>query len=173
MAGYYGFSMSNNAIQAYEDGEKPFSKWTKAAIFEAIAENSDIYNFNSGIIAELRKMPVKALKSLVLIKTSWHHTSSHFNRTDFYSVDFGKIENLTSEEIKNASDFATEESKEKEIEKPEMWECKFLEWSGTRKHPTATEYTEVGEIRGNWFFRKNGSKKSINANGFEKIRKTS
>lgn len=26
MAGYNGFSMSNNAVAAYEDGEKPLSK---------------------------------------------------------------------------------------------------------------------------------------------------
>lgn len=32
MAGYNGFSMSNNAVAAYEDGEKPLSKWTKANI---------------------------------------------------------------------------------------------------------------------------------------------
>ena len=28
MAGYRGFSMSNNAVDAYNSGEKPFSKWT-------------------------------------------------------------------------------------------------------------------------------------------------
>lgn len=33
MAGYNGFSMSNNAVAAYEDGEKPLSKWTKADIY--------------------------------------------------------------------------------------------------------------------------------------------
>lgn len=28
--------MSNNAVAAYEDGEKPLSKWTKTDIFDAI-----------------------------------------------------------------------------------------------------------------------------------------
>ena len=36
MAGYNGFSMSNNAISAYESGEKPLSKWTKTEIVNAI-----------------------------------------------------------------------------------------------------------------------------------------
>lgn len=27
MAGYQGYSMSNNAVQAYKHGEKPRSKW--------------------------------------------------------------------------------------------------------------------------------------------------
>lgn len=29
MAGYNGYSMSNNAVAAYENGEKPLSKWKK------------------------------------------------------------------------------------------------------------------------------------------------
>lgn len=28
MAGYKGWAMSNNAVAAYENGEKPLSKWT-------------------------------------------------------------------------------------------------------------------------------------------------
>lgn len=43
MAGYNGFSMSNNAVAAYEDGEKPLSKWTKADIFEIIEDEDNIY----------------------------------------------------------------------------------------------------------------------------------
>lgn len=34
MAGYYGYSMSNNAVEAYKSGEKPFSKWTKTEIIK-------------------------------------------------------------------------------------------------------------------------------------------
>ena len=36
MAGYSGYSMSNNAVAAYENGEKPLSKWKKADILEAV-----------------------------------------------------------------------------------------------------------------------------------------
>lgn len=36
MAGYNGWSMSNNAVEAYSNGEKPLSKWTKADIFDTI-----------------------------------------------------------------------------------------------------------------------------------------
>ena len=28
-SGYSGYSMSNRAVDAYEDGEMPLSKWTK------------------------------------------------------------------------------------------------------------------------------------------------
>ena len=36
MAGYHGWSMSNNAILAYENDEKPLSSWTKDDILDAI-----------------------------------------------------------------------------------------------------------------------------------------
>ena len=29
MAGYCGYSMSNNAVAAYDEGKKPISKWKK------------------------------------------------------------------------------------------------------------------------------------------------
>lgn len=31
-SGYSGYSMSNRAVDAYEDGEMPLSKWTKKII---------------------------------------------------------------------------------------------------------------------------------------------
>ena len=37
MSGYYGYSMSNNAVEAYENGERPLSKWRKSDILEAIS----------------------------------------------------------------------------------------------------------------------------------------
>lgn len=41
MAGYYGYSMSNNAKAAYEMDEKPFSKWSKGEILELCGEKAD------------------------------------------------------------------------------------------------------------------------------------
>ncbi len=38
MAGYDGYRMSNNAVQAYEDGEMLMSKWTKTAIIASTKE---------------------------------------------------------------------------------------------------------------------------------------
>ena len=38
MTGYVGYSMSNNAVDAYNAGEMPFSKWTKTAILKDVAE---------------------------------------------------------------------------------------------------------------------------------------
>ncbi len=164
MAGYYGYSMSNNAVEAYEDGEMPLSKWTKTEIMSRLKE----YEVSEEMLTELKKLKKQQLKDLLLTKSSWHHTSSYYNETDFYTIDDEALEELTLEKIR---ELATCEPTKENPETPEKWECKFLIWGGSRNHPKATEYTEIGEIRGNWFYRKNGTKKSVNANGFVKIRK--
>lgn len=56
MAGYFGYSMSNNAVEAYENGSKPFSKWTKADILELIEDENLELNCS---IDKLKKVPVK------------------------------------------------------------------------------------------------------------------
>lgn len=153
MAGYSGYSMSNNAVMAYEDGEKPLSKWTKAEIMEGIEK--------------LQKMPIKLLKEVALSYSSWHHTSNRFNKTDFYSIDEDKLEELTDDKIeKMVFDYKSEK-----VPGPveERWRCAFLEWSGTRKHPKATEIVEEGVVKGDWFYRNDGTKKKTTANGFKFI----
>ena len=36
MSGYWGKHMSNNAVEAYERGEMPISKWTKKVLLTEI-----------------------------------------------------------------------------------------------------------------------------------------
>lgn len=167
MAGYNGWSMSNNAVEAYSNGEKPLSKWTKADIFDTIEEQKIKLKCS---IDKLRKLPVKILKDICLTYSSWHHTSNHYNKTDFYSLDADRIENLTDDKIEELlSDYkADKKAESKPLE--EKWECAFLEWSGSRKHPVATEVIEEGTIKGDWFYRKDGSKKKTTANGFRFIK---
>jgi hypothetical protein len=170
MAGYYGFSMSNNAVAAYEDGEKPLSKWTKADIIEAIenAIKEEELTLNCSM-EKLKKTSVKILKGLCLSYSSWHHTSNHYNKTDFYSLNLDRIAKLTDERIDNE----IAESKAEKSTEPteERWKCSFLEWSGTRKHPKAIEIIEEGIVKGDWFYRADGSKKKTTANGFRFIEK--
>lgn len=150
MAGYDNYSMSNNAVEAYQTGEKPKSKWTKKEIIEELRDQSEDLKVD---INTLEKLPVSTLREIALVQSSWHHTSSHFNRTDFYMVDALRIE---EEDLK--------------IEKKEITEKRvrahYLEWSGTRNHPKATDHEEWGTIKGNWFYTDRGTKKSIAARGF-------
>lgn len=168
MAGYYGYSMSNNAVMAYEDGEKPMSKWRKTDIIKAIEEavKEEELTLNCSM-DKLKKVPVKTLKRMCLSYSSWHHTSNHYNRTDFYSLDIIGIEKITDEIIEKE----IANSKEKTELKEEKWKCTFLEWGGTRNHPKATEITEIGIVKGDWFYRSNGKKKKTSANGFEFVEK--
>jgi hypothetical protein len=118
----------------------------------------------------IKKMPVSELKNVALSYSSWHHTSNHFNRTSFYSLDIWSLCDLTDERIKEIIANSKEEKKqEKPVE--EKWKCAFLEWSGTRNHPVSKEITEEGIVKGKWFFRENGTKKKTTANGFRFIEK--
>ena len=68
MAGYDGYSMSNNARSAYDAGELPASK---------AATEFRRQGFKSCTTADVRSG---------LIRSSWHHTSKKFNATDFYET---------------------------------------------------------------------------------------
>lgn len=167
MSGYNGWSMSNNAVQAYEDGEKPLSKWTKAEILDTIKKQEIELRCS---VENLRRIPVKVLKEVCLKYSSWHHTSNHYNRTNFYSLDVDAIENLTDEKIEELiADYNVGKKKDKSLE--EQWKCAFLEWSGSRKHPKSTEVIEVGTVKGEYFYRADGSRKKTTANGFRYIEK--
>lgn len=170
MAGYSGFSMSNNAIDAYENGEKPLSKWKKADIVEAVESYRDEnkLTFSMDLFG---KISLAVMKERFLYKSSYHHTSLHFNKTDFYSIDDTELDELTDEQIEAIICQSKKENKVELAPCEEVWKCAFLEWSGTRKHPKATEIVEEGVIKGDWFYRKNGSKKKTTANGFRRIKR--
>lgn len=71
MAGYNGFSMSNNAIQAYKNKERPISKWTKTAIFDAIAQAVTTGELVLKCdIKTIKTLPIKILKDIALYRSS-------------------------------------------------------------------------------------------------------
>lgn len=172
MAGYKGWSMSNNAVEAYKNGEKPISKWKKTEIIEdiekAIKDDQLILNCS---LEKLKKAPAKAVFGLCLSYSSWHHTSNHYNKTDFYSIDFDSISEITDEQIDAEICFYRQLATDSKKSAEEKWKCAFLEWSGTRKHPKATEIVEVGTVKGDWFYRSNGGKKKTTSNGFKFVEK--
>ncbi len=166
MSGYHGYSMSNNAVTAYENGEKPLSKWTKINILKSIDEQEIDLKCS---MKKLQKLPIKLLKEICLIYSSWHHTGNYYNITRFYSLDVDTIKNLTDKKLDELITDYKKNIKDQPAE--EKWKCSFLEWSGSKKHPKATEIIEEGIIKGDWFYRKDGSKKKIKANGFRFIEK--
>lgn len=75
MAGYYGYSMSNNAMDAYDAGLKPLSKWRKSDILKAVKEWADENDYNF-TLEKLDKVKVSVLKNELLFSSEWHHTSA-------------------------------------------------------------------------------------------------
>lgn len=151
MAGYNGYSMSNNAVNAYANGEKPYSKWTKADILDEIpSELKDI----------AKKLTAAEMRGLFLHRTSWHHTSSHYNRTDFYSV---WTDGITADTI--TAVIANRKPVEKKPAQLVKAKAHYLTWEGSRKHPKAVHHEEYVILNEKWAFTPDG-KKSRSANGF-------
>lgn len=163
MAGYKGYSMSNNAVEAYRSGEKPLSRWTKHDIIEAAKE------IDEEKAEHLKRVPLAVLKNRVLEYVSWHHTSSRYNRTEFYCVSESRIERLSIDDIDALS-----------RRKPQSFSVKryrgtleYLEWSGTRAHPKANKVflkDVIIEEKGSFYrvLRDDGSliiRKKIGSNG--------
>jgi hypothetical protein len=121
--GYDGYSMSNRAVQAYEDGLVPASK--------------------------IREVPTPLIQEFCRY-AEWHHTSSQYNRTNFYDPEyvlstFGIIENEEYPPnplaIRALQEWNANKSQEKVYENCAVT---WLEWSGTRRHPHAEEKVVSG-----------------------------
>ena len=96
--GYDGYSMSINALESYEAGEKPWSKWSKKDLIE-IVEKISTKNF----VDILKKTKLELLKAALLTYRGWHHTSCKYNETEFWGFiwsdeETGEIEPFDSEE---------------------------------------------------------------------------
>jgi murein DD-endopeptidase MepM/ murein hydrolase activator NlpD len=160
--GYDGYSMSNNARDAYAHGEKPLSKWTKADIV------SEIEEIRPDLVDVLKKIPLNTLKNELLYKSSWHHTSSMYNRTNFYSLDESKLESLTEENISN-----WDTSKPAQDVVKYKGKIEYIEWTGSRNHPKANKKVLDNvniEERGSFYYvtDEDGNeilKKKIGSNG--------
>ena len=141
--------MSNRAVQAYEYGAMPKSRWTKQAILSAIIEN----NGNSIQEKDLEKLrkglaghSVAWLRSNLLSYDSWHHTSSAFNRTDFWSIKDYTVEEcldiLAREEVRE----------EKQTSAFRMVLATFSVSVKARRGWSYEEVTRYGMSDGKWFY---------------------
>jgi len=93
-SGYVGSSMSVRAAEAYSDGKKPLSKWSKADILEAARGEGA----SDELIERLAKRSLSDLRASALFSSEWHHTSKFLNETDFYEIkDLEDLEEIPSE----------------------------------------------------------------------------
>lgn len=97
--GYIGSSMSVRAIEAYNQGEMPKSKWTKSAMLEAIAyaiQEND-FEITDEQWVNIQKLNKESIFNNFFEWSSWHHTSKYANETDFYSVNEGALDDVVEE----------------------------------------------------------------------------
>ena len=119
MAGYDGFSKSNNAIEAEHHG-----LMTASAVAKLIGHGATA----AGVAA-------------VLKPAEWHHTSKHYNATDYY--DYAISREDVAEEGRNVDAEIIAASKQEKGGAATLTGAivAWLEWSGTRNHPVASEKT--------------------------------
>lgn len=148
MAGYHGYSMSNNAVAAYSNGKRPKTKWTKALILddiksltidsaEELDENAESLEQLKKKFELLKKCSVETLRKHLLRYSEWHHTSSRYNKTDFYEVDDEAFINASEKEITEWKN----ESHELHTSPCKKGTITYLVWYGSLKHPKAYEAT--------------------------------
>ena len=159
--GYFGYSMSNNAVDAYDSGKAPLSKWTKEKIVAAIKDWFDKGEAD-GILPTLLKYPLGFLRYVALETNEWHHTSSHYNKTKFYEFndlminEFIEDPSTIQQEYEKWSvgqaEAKTRKKKEKEGELV-FGTLKYRVFTGTRKWAKWSWIEREGYCRkeGDWF----------------------
>lgn len=139
MAGYNNYSMSNNAVAAYEAGEMPLSKWSKSELLAMCGDQA----------GKLSRLTVAELRRELLVKSSWHHTSNHYNKTDFYSFSVDALGDLTPERLTEIISRRAPRTRKPESEpKTITAEIRYTTWEGQyRNYRRPKEHTEIVTYR--------------------------
>lgn len=105
MAGYnYKYQMSNNAVDAYKSGCKPYDQWTKGDLMNEIQKLFDPARHTFDVNALVNE-PVEVIRMAVLSYSAWHHTTRKYQETDFYFVDGKKLLALSDKTIQKYHDY--------------------------------------------------------------------
>lgn len=159
MAGYADdYSMSNNAVAAYERGLRPRSKWNKRDILDTLPANQRA-------TLHLDSYPFAFLREHFLSWEEWHHTSKQYNQTDFYLPRIPEWIK-TTEDVDNLYQKWTQRQ-EKDAAKattvPVKARVTYTHWVDKRTCKTTTEYAI---IVGLWAHTQSGLRKRTDGNHF-------
>lgn len=140
---YIGKRMSERAFNAYQEGAKPLSKWMKKEILDLVKE------VRPDLVEKLSKVRKEELAKVCLIQTSWHHTGSFYNKTDFYEFDENSVEEITDSEIEKLLESKPAAKKVSELEDVYF---EWIEWEGTKRFPKKVQKSGYGVKKGNWIY---------------------
>jgi hypothetical protein len=126
MAGYHGFSKSNNAVHAEQSGLMVASKLARAA---------------AGYWPRLRGLTAADVEAEVSA-AEWHHTSKMYNAVNYYDFQALKERGVRARLYRRV--LARRAAKAKRPVTLTGCTVKWIEWGGTRSRPTATEMTACG-----------------------------
>lgn len=162
MAGYrHDYSMSNNAYAAYQDNIRPYSRWGKQDILDALP---------AGVVEEygLQKYPLWFLKEALLQQESWHHTGKMYNRTNFWEVVAPECSVNEFNQLYAACLLRQEkETKKRPSAKFRKVKVKYLQWG--KRGGTPTEHTEYGVMHKNFVYLETGGRKRVDGNYIDVI----
>ena len=181
--GYLGNIMSNNAVEAYDEGRMPLSKWKKSIIIDKIEENKSLIKCDYEL---LKGQPLGVLKNLLLSSDGeYHHMGMRYTVVDFYHFSTDRLSKLTDADIRLEYNRYATEKKQKEIKKGQdliknaqydgRWEISYIKRSADGRYKR--EFILKGEIKGGWFYPDPeselvGEKKlSISGKNFNRIRR--
>lgn len=148
-SGYDGYRMSKRASEAYRNGEKPFSKWTKKEIVSLSGDE------------RMAGYPLSVLRQYFLYQSSWHHTSRYANRTDFFSISEDAIRNIDIDELDRINELDRKQRQASAMEKPKKAIISYGEWIGTRSHPRLAMREECAIVIGRWAYLESGKRKDL------------
>lgn len=150
-SGYNGYSMSKRASEAYRNGEKPLSRWTKKEIVSLSGDE------------RMAGYPLSVLRKYFLCQSSWHHTSRYANRTDFFAISEDAIRNIDIDELDRLAeeDMKQRQASAMEQEKPKKAIISYGEWEGTRSHPRLVMREEYAIVIGRWAYLESGKRKDL------------
>lgn len=99
--GYLGSSMSVRAVEAYEQGEMPISRWTKTAIIQAVKDYC--FDFDLAYDPDIEKKTKAELAKEFLEYKSWHHSSRTAREVEFFGLNEDAVcrsfEQMSEEQI--------------------------------------------------------------------------
>lgn len=136
--GYIGTKMSERAFEAHQNGEKPYSQWSKEDLLDSLPVE---------IQEKAKKLTLSELRCRLLHYSSWHHTGTYYNRTDFYEIDENQIDKLTAEKIDEIITNRPKRVRVKKVKTKPLFvtaKIRYTEWEGrfrNYRHPVT--YTAV------------------------------